>query len=108
LFLLLVSLFFRFCGKPVAYILLSLLVGESYIRIDSDRNGRRSVTAGMKRDYSGCSVKDVLNDFLRGEIPWYVPDPLWPEPRKWLSNVMMPKILDIWQLSQRGCHVIQY
>ena len=24
-------------------------------------------------------AKMVLNDFLRGKIPWYVPDPSWPE-----------------------------
>jgi nuclear GTP-binding protein len=21
----------------------------------------------------------VINDFLRGKIPWYIPDPSWPE-----------------------------
>lgn len=21
----------------------------------------------------------VINDFLRGKIPWYIPDPTWPE-----------------------------
>jgi hypothetical protein len=21
----------------------------------------------------------VLNDFLRGKIPWYIPDPTWPD-----------------------------
>ena len=24
-------------------------------------------------------AKMVLNDFLRGKIPWYLPDPSWPE-----------------------------
>jgi hypothetical protein len=24
-------------------------------------------------------AKMVINDFLRGKIPWYVPDPNWPE-----------------------------
>jgi len=24
-------------------------------------------------------AKMVLNDFLRGKIPWYIPDPNWPE-----------------------------
>ena len=23
----------------------------------------------------------VINDFLRGKIPWYLPDPAWPERR---------------------------
>lgn len=24
-------------------------------------------------------AKMVINDFLRGKIPWYIPDPAWPE-----------------------------
>ena len=24
-------------------------------------------------------AKMVLNDFLRGKIPWYIPDPSWPD-----------------------------
>lgn len=24
-------------------------------------------------------AKMVINDFLRGKIPWYIPDPTWPE-----------------------------
>ena len=24
-------------------------------------------------------AKMVINDFLRGKIPWYIPDPHWPE-----------------------------
>ena len=24
-------------------------------------------------------AKMVINDFLRGKLPWYIPDPSWPE-----------------------------
>src|ERR1700737_2119748 len=29
----------------------------------------------------------VINDFLRGKIPWYIPDPSWPERKGKVEDV---------------------
>jgi nuclear GTP-binding protein len=52
------------------------------------RKGGRLIKGGEVDEAAGmCSVsftfmivaKMVINDFLRGKIPWYIPDPNWPE-----------------------------
>jgi nuclear GTP-binding protein len=51
------------------------------------RKGGRLLKGGEIDEAAGLSLVDVLmlvakmviNDFLRGKIPWYIPDPSWPE-----------------------------
>jgi len=52
------------------------------------RKGGRLIKGGEVDEAAGmCPVKFmfmivakmVINDFLRGKIPWYIPDPNWPE-----------------------------